>query len=85
MSVSSNAFKERIQRFLLTILFSLPLIGQMLRDLRSGRDSALGFFGANILMAWLFAGLMWGIPGMLAGAYVLLPCAAVCLLTIMRA
>lgn len=74
----------RLKRVAIAALFALPIVGQMLKDLRDGRDSALGFFGANLLMAWLFAGLMWGIPGMLAGAYILLPCAGISLLTIMR-
>lgn len=82
LSIDKAVF--RLKRAAVVALFSFPIIGHMLKDLRGGRDSALGFFGANLLMAWLFAGLMWGIPGMLAGAYVLLPCAGISLLTIMR-
>ncbi|MEX0298024.1 MAG: hypothetical protein AB3N28_03070 [Kordiimonas sp.] len=73
-----------VKHILISIVFNIPIIGWMLRDLHLGRDSAMGFFGANILMLWLLAGFLWGITGALAGAYVILPLYALVLLTIMR-
>ncbi len=76
--------KKSVKQLLLNTLFALPLIGWMLRDLHSGRDSAMAFFGTNIIMLWSLAGFLWGITGVLAGAYILLPLYALILLTIMR-
>ena len=73
-----------VKQIIFRILFNLPVIGWLLKDLHHGQDSAMGFFGANILMLWLIAGLTWGIAGALAGAYVLLPLYGIILLTIMR-
>lgn len=73
-----------VKQMISSFMFSLPIIGWILKDLHFGRDSAMGFFGANILMLWLLSSLIWGIAGALAGAYVLLPLYAVILLTIMR-
>lgn len=84
MHDSTQAPAIGVKQFLLTTLFNMPIIGWLLKDLHHGRDSAMGFFGANILMLWLIAGLTWGIAGALAGAYVLLPLYGLILLTIMR-
>lgn len=84
MHDSTQAPENGAKQFLLSILFNIPVVGWMLRDLTGGRESALGFFGANVLMLWLLAGLIFGIPGMLGGAYILLPLYALILLTIMR-
>lgn len=84
MHDSKNTPASGVQQILLSTLFYIPIVGWMLRDLHLGRDSAVGFFGANILMLWLLAGFSWGITGALAGAYIILPLYALVLLTIMR-
>lgn len=84
MHDSTQAPTIGAKQLLMRIVFSLPLIGWALKDLHLGKDSAMTYFGANILMLWLFAGLMWGITGALAGAYILLPLYGIALLTIMR-
>lgn len=79
-----NSLLKNSQSALLKVLLNMPIIGQMMTDIRNGRDSALGYFGLNIAMLWLIAGFTWGLTGVLAGAYFLLPCYFVILLTMMR-
>ena len=84
MHDSKNVPVKGLKQNLISILFTLPVLGWMLLDIHVGRDSALGFFGANILMLWILSGFLWGITGVLAGAYIILPLYALVLLTIMR-
>ena len=83
MSIIENAL-NRAKPLLSFLILNVPVLGWMLRDVKAGRESALGFFGLNITMLWLIAGFTFGIPGMLFGAYIMLACAALWLLTIMR-
>jgi len=54
------------------MLFSLPLIGGMVKD--AGRsDEALIFAILNLIMLWAVAGFIWGLSGVLAVALILAP------------
>jgi|GEM_PF-1733867 len=55
------------------VLFALSLIGPLAKDAKMGGDTAVAFFALNIILLWVLAGFTFGIAGVLAGAYVLLP------------
>ena len=83
MSILKRAM-TRARTLLLRTFFMVPVIGQMASDIRRGEESAIIYFGANIAMLWLIVGLTWGIAGFLGGAYILVPCYFIILLTMMR-
>lgn len=51
---------------------ALPLVGSLIKD--AGRsDEALIFALFNAIMLWVFAGIFWGLEGVLAVALGLVP------------
>ncbi len=58
---------------LLSRLFlTLPLIGGLIKDAGKS-DEALIFALLNAVMLWVFAGIFWGLEGVLAVALALVP------------
>lgn len=66
----------------MTLLHRIPLIGTLIKD--AGRDdNAQFFFALNIILIWASAGFTFGIAGILAIAYLLVPTVFITLLGIM--
>ncbi|SDE68904.1 hypothetical protein [Kordiimonas lacus] len=65
------------------LLFALSVIGPLLKDVKMGGDTAVVFFALNMIMLWVLAGFTFGIAGVLAGAYVLVPLVFAWLLGVM--
>lgn len=58
----------RIRRpFLTRLLFAVPILGWMLRDVAEGDEHALGWFALTIVALLAIAALSFGLPGLVAG------------------
>ncbi|WP_417458179.1 hypothetical protein [Kordiimonas sp.] len=58
---------------LLSRLFqTLPFVGGLIKDAGKS-DEALIFALLNVVMLWVFAGIFWGLEGVLAVALALVP------------
>ncbi|MFC4348094.1 hypothetical protein ACFO5Q_09585 [Kordiimonas lipolytica] len=55
------------------LLFAFSLIGPLLKDAKIGGDTAVAFFALNMVLLWVIAGFVFGMAGVLAGAYILVP------------
>lgn len=53
--------------FLTRLLFAIPVLGWMLRDVAEGDEQALGWFALSIAALLAIAGLTFGLPGLVAG------------------
>lgn len=69
--------------FLLRALFTLSLFGPLVKDARHGGTNSLLFFMINLVLMWVLSGFIWGIAGVLAIAYALVPTAFALMLGIM--
>ncbi|NVJ97231.1 MAG: hypothetical protein HWE25_03705 [Alphaproteobacteria bacterium] len=67
----------------LRTLFALSLLGPLIKDAREGGDNSLMFFTINLVLVWVLSGFLWGIAGVLAIAYLLVPTAFAFMLGIM--
>jgi hypothetical protein len=64
------------------MLYRVPLAGALIRD--AGRsDNAQAFFALNIILLWVLAGFFFGIAGVLAVAYMLVPAVFAAILGVM--
>jgi len=66
----------------MTLLHRLPLLGALIKD-ASRNDNAQFFFALNIILVWAIAGFSFGVAGILAVAYLLVPTVFIVLLGIM--
>lgn len=69
--------------FFLRALFTLSLFGPLIKDARDGGTNSLLFFMINLVLVWVLSGFFWGIAGVLAIAYLLVPVAFALMLGIM--
>lgn len=53
---------------LLRMIYAIPLLGWMLRDAVQGTDESRVWFMLNMIMLWIFAGVMFGYPGIIIPA-----------------
>jgi len=53
---------------MLRVLFSVPLIGWMIRDAVRGSDESRAWFLANIALLWIWSGVLFGYPGVIIPA-----------------
>lgn len=70
--------RETLTRTLVT----LSLVGPLWKEANAD-DEAFLFFLLNIILLWVIAGFVWGIAGVLAVAYALVPTVFALLLGIM--
>ncbi|NVJ71557.1 MAG: hypothetical protein HWE08_14450 [Alphaproteobacteria bacterium] len=59
--------------FWFKLLFALSVLGPLLKDANTGGDTSIFFFAVNLILVWALCGFMWGIAGVLAVAYILVP------------
>jgi len=58
----------RVRRpFLIRLLFAIPVLGWMLRDVAEGDDHALGWFALSLAALLAIAALSFGLPGLVVG------------------
>ena len=53
---------------LLRLFCAIPLFGWMLRDAVHGSDESRIWFMLNIVMLWIFSGVIFGLPGIVVPA-----------------
>ncbi|WP_436637942.1 hypothetical protein [Microbaculum sp. FT89] len=53
---------------LLRMIYAIPLLGWMLRDAVQGTDESRVWFMLNMIMLWIFAGVVFGYPGIIIPA-----------------
>ena len=53
---------------LLRVLFSIPLIGWLIRDAIRGTDESRAWFLVNIALLWIWSGVLFGYPGVIIPA-----------------
>ncbi|MCT8972551.1 hypothetical protein [Microbaculum marinisediminis] len=53
---------------LLRMIYAIPLLGWMLRDAVQGTDESRVWFMLNMIMLWIFAGVIFGYPGIIIPA-----------------
>lgn len=68
----------------LNILYAVPIIGWIVRDLLEGDDHQIWYFLAGAVSLWGIAILIWGLPGLLLPALAMVPVVFIILLLITR-
>lgn len=66
------------------IIFAIPVIGWMLKDVVYGDDDNIWYFIATIVSCWLIATLMFGLPGLVLPAIVKAPLMIVVLILMLN-
>ena len=66
------------------LLFAIPLVGWMARDVADGRPEDLGYTAAAIVSMWGCSALLFGLPGLYIPALMMVPVMFLVLILISR-
>lgn len=66
------------------ILFSIPVIGWILRDLIHGDEDTVWYLLAGLVSLWIISALTWGLPGLVLPAVAAVPVCLVLIVMITR-
>ncbi|MEL6839718.1 MAG: hypothetical protein AAFP85_10520 [Pseudomonadota bacterium] len=69
--MSSKQYADR--SFLTRILFRVPILGRMLREVYYGDEDNIYYFIFSIFALWLLAVLTWGYPALIVSMLCLVP------------
>jgi hypothetical protein len=69
---------------MLNLFYSVPFIGWMVRDLRTGGESAFTYFLINCGLLWILSAVLFGYPGIIIPALCAVPVMFTLLLLLTR-
>jgi len=69
---------------MLNLFYSVPLVGWMVHDLRTGGESAFTYFLVNCGLFWVISAVLFGYPGIIIPALCAVPVMFTLLLLLTR-